>query len=178
MKSLAQILQGTVDARSDGVEFAAEKSGNFLILQFLKAAREAGFLFFPPATAGARVATVRLPAPAARNPWEEQGAACPARERSAEETCESDRCARCAQSCRPRRGKGCQGCSSGGIQDTEEYVLDKVFAQRPVARQLRIEIEERRLVAIKHTPSVSPAPSRTWSIRSSSGAKVIADLWS
>src|SRR2546430_12828859 len=31
MKSLAQILQGTVDARSDSVEFAAEKSGNFLI---------------------------------------------------------------------------------------------------------------------------------------------------
>src|SRR5947207_3647888 len=46
MKSLAQILQGTVDARSDGVEFAAEKSGNFLILQFLKAAEKRNFPFF------------------------------------------------------------------------------------------------------------------------------------
>src|SRR5438876_7637981 len=46
MKSLAQILQGTVDARSDSVEFAAEKSGNFLILQFLKAAKKQDFSFF------------------------------------------------------------------------------------------------------------------------------------
>src|SRR5438034_2942499 len=46
MKSLAQILEGTVDARSDGVEFAAEKSGNFFILQFLKAAEKQDFSFF------------------------------------------------------------------------------------------------------------------------------------
>src|SRR5436309_11557246 len=46
MKGLAQILQGPVDARSDGVEFAAEKSGNFLILQFLKAAQKQDFSFF------------------------------------------------------------------------------------------------------------------------------------
>src|SRR2546430_10259870 len=46
MKSLAQVLQGTVDARSYGVEFAAEKGGNFLILQFLKAAEEQDFSFF------------------------------------------------------------------------------------------------------------------------------------
>src|SRR6059036_3849331 len=47
MKSLAQILEGTVDARSDGVQFAAEKNGNFFILQFLKAAEKQDFSFFP-----------------------------------------------------------------------------------------------------------------------------------
>src|SRR5438034_5196631 len=46
MKGLAQILQGPVDARFDGLEFAAEKSGNFLILQFLKAAQKQDFSFF------------------------------------------------------------------------------------------------------------------------------------
>src|SRR6267154_4422989 len=46
MKGLAPVLQGPVDARSDGVEFAAEKSGNFLILQFLKAAEKQDFSFF------------------------------------------------------------------------------------------------------------------------------------
>src|SRR5437867_9014982 len=46
MKSLAQILEGTVDARSDGVQFAAEKNGNFFILQFLKAAEKQDFSFF------------------------------------------------------------------------------------------------------------------------------------
>src|SRR5436309_6606620 len=46
MKVLAQFLQGTVDARSDGVEFAAEKGGNFLVLQFLKAAKKQDLSFF------------------------------------------------------------------------------------------------------------------------------------
>src|SRR5437762_12709197 len=46
MKSLAQVLQGTVDARTYGVEFGEEKGGNFLILQFLKAAEEQDFSFF------------------------------------------------------------------------------------------------------------------------------------
>src|SRR5690349_8231191 len=43
MKVFAQFLQGTVDARSDGVQFAAEKGGNFLVLQFLKAAKKQDF---------------------------------------------------------------------------------------------------------------------------------------
>src|SRR5258708_8429969 len=43
MKGFAQFLQGTVDASSYGVEFAPEKAGNFLVLQFLKAAEKQDF---------------------------------------------------------------------------------------------------------------------------------------
>src|SRR5437762_1792221 len=45
-KVFAQFLQGTVDARSDGVQFAAEQAGNFLVLQFLKTAKKQDFSFF------------------------------------------------------------------------------------------------------------------------------------
>src|SRR5690348_15835344 len=46
MKGLTQILQGPMDVRSDGVEFAAERSGNFPILHFLKAAQKQDFSCF------------------------------------------------------------------------------------------------------------------------------------
>ena len=32
VKRFAKLLQGAMDARSDGVEFAAEKRGNFFVL--------------------------------------------------------------------------------------------------------------------------------------------------
>src|SRR5207245_1751412 len=45
MKRFPQLLQSTVDARSNGIEFAAQEFGNFLVLQFLKAAEQQNFSF-------------------------------------------------------------------------------------------------------------------------------------
>ena len=43
MKGFAQLLQSAMNARSNGVELAAEKFRNFLLLQFLKAAETKDF---------------------------------------------------------------------------------------------------------------------------------------
>ena len=45
MKRFAKLLQGTVDARPNGVEFAAQEFGNLFVLQFLKAAEQQNFSF-------------------------------------------------------------------------------------------------------------------------------------
>jgi hypothetical protein len=45
VKRFAEFLQRSVDARSYGVEFTAQKLGNFFVLQFLKSAEQKNFAF-------------------------------------------------------------------------------------------------------------------------------------
>src|SRR6266550_3142086 len=148
MKSLAQILQGTVDARSDGVEFAAEKSGNFLILQFLKAAEKQDFSFFLRQLlerALQQFDFLLLRGIRGKNRGQHFRLESGLRRKLAKVI--DARVPRNLVD--PSAERGARAVALAVFQDTEEYFLDKVFAQRPVARQLRIEIKERRLVAIK-----------------------------
>src|SRR5256884_9198628 len=149
MKSLAQVLQGTVDARSYGVEFAAEKGGNFLILQFLKAAEEQDFSFvlrqlleralqqfdFLLLLRGIRGKNrgqhFRLESGLRRKLAKVIDARVP------------------RNLVDPSAERGARAVALAVFQDTEEYFLDKGFAQRAVARELRIEKENRTLVGIK-----------------------------
>jgi len=145
----AQILQGPVDARSDGVEFAAEKSGNFLILQLLKAAEKEDFSFFlrqlPERVLQQFDFLLLLRGIHGKNRGQHFRLKRGLRRKLAKVI--DARVARNLVD--PSAERGARSVALAVFQDTEEYLLDKVFAQSPVARQLRIEIEERRLVAIK-----------------------------
>src|SRR5205814_1304760 len=149
MKSLAQVLQGTVDARSYGVEFAAEKGGNFLILQFLKAAEEQDFSFFlrQLLESALQQFDFLLLLRGIRGNKRGQHFRLESGLRRKLAKVIDARVARNLVDPSAERSAGAVALTV--FQDTEEHLLDKVFAQRPVARQLRIEIEERGLVAIK-----------------------------
>src|SRR5437016_10273537 len=149
MKSLAQILQGTGDAGSDGVEFAAEKSGNFLILQFLKAAEKQDFSFFLRQLLERALQQfdflLLLRGIRGKNRGQHFRLESGLRRKLAKVID-----ARVLRNLvYPIAEKGARAVALAVCKDMEVYFLDKVFAQRAVARQLRIEIEERRLVAIK-----------------------------
>src|SRR6266513_446608 len=149
MKSLAQILEGTVDARSDGVQFATEKDGNFFILQFLKAAEKQDFSFFLRQLLERTVQQfgflLLLRRIRGKNGGQHFGLESGLPGKLTEMIDARVAC----NLVDPSAERGAGAVALAVFQDAEEYLLDKVFAQRPVARQLRIEIEERRLVAIK-----------------------------
>src|SRR2546429_7258022 len=149
MKSLAQILQGTVNARSDGVEFAAEKIGNFLILQFLKAAEKQDFSFFLRQLLERALQQfdflLLLRGIRGKNRGQHFRLESGLRRKLAKVI--DARVPRNLVD--PSAERGARAVALPVFQDTEEYFLDKGFAQRAVARELRIEKENRTLVGIK-----------------------------
>src|SRR5215472_7581822 len=146
VKGFAQIPEGAMDARSYGIELAAEQAGNFFVLQFLEAAekqdltlflrqllkralQQFDFLLFLGGIPGSnRREHLWLKGPLTRKlpKMVNAGVACDLVNPGA------------------KRRHG--AVTLPVFEDAKEDLLDQVFAQGPVAGQLGVEIEKWRLV--------------------------------